>query len=219
MNVSSRPRVFIASPLFNPVQIGLIQRIEDSLSAAGYDFYSARLHSGSERLTPEQRKSYDSWTPVYLSNERGLDSCRVQICVLEYAMPYGHSLAITLADTEGTVVPLKKHLELPDAGTVWEAGYMRAQGKLVIGFHSTKRAEHLNLMLSHGTDGLITGFDALESFLAGYAPTVRNTSVPERVHSRALAMRQSNREAGFQLEKDAVLFNWDACQTWNREVE
>jgi nucleoside 2-deoxyribosyltransferase len=214
-----RPKIFIASPLFNAAQIAIIAQIEAMLAGHGYDYYSARLHSGSDKLTPEQRRDIRCWDPVFDSNEAGLDECRVCIAVLEYPLPYGQEMGVLrrLGQDEQWTSPtpsvflstdVAEHLEgrgmhhpyaytrleLPDAGTVWETGYMRAQGKIVVGFHSDK-AKHLNLMLSHGCDGLIRGFENLEGFLAHGA---------SRVPTRLLQRKNLNP----MTRNDAALFDW-----------
>lgn len=214
-----KPKIFIASPLFNPNQIAIIERIENLLTEKGYDFYSARLHSGSDKMTPEQRKDITAWDPVFDSNERGLDECDVMIAVLEYAMPpreYPAHIQMAIIDNPdlepcgpGTVFT---PIELPDAGTVWECGYHRAQGKLVLGFH-TDQAKHLNLMLSHGCDGLIKGWENLDGFLTEpkYMPVI-----PERLVKRLKIIGRKNSEI-----TDSY-FNWKFTESWdaaNKEVE
>ena len=180
-------KIFIASPLFNPQQTAIIERIEQIITAAGHTFYSARLHSGSDKMTPEERKDLRAWDPIFESNVKGLDDCEAMIAVLEYAMPKGQSLIL---HENGTAL---REVELPDAGTVWEMGYHRAQDKPVIGFHSQERPAHLNLMLTHGCMGLVLGYGALESFLKPGTPSeARGT------------------------------FQWSACSPWeadSRQVE
>ena len=179
-------KIFIASPLFNPEQIAIIEQIERTITAAGHDFYSARLHSGSDKMTPEERKVLSAWDPIFESNVKGLDDCDAMIAVLEYAMPEDRSLF--RCDRVDGVWQTTASVELPDAGTVWEMGYHRAQDKQVIGFHSKERPAHLNLMLTHGCMGLVLGFGALESFLRPGTP-------------------QEARGA----------FNWSACSAWEAE--
>jgi hypothetical protein len=119
-----KPKIFIASPLFNPEQIEIITQIEDLLRIHGYDFYSARLHSGSDKMSPEQRKDIRSWDPVFESNIRGLDECRVMIAVLEYAMPKNRAISVLELDTDNTDESnpygfgVRKYtpIELPDSG-------------------------------------------------------------------------------------------------------
>lgn len=175
--------IFIASPLFNPPQIELIKQIESAISAAGHSFYSARLHSGSDQLSPEDRKNLKAWDPVFDSNVKGLNAADMCVAVLEYRQPEGVELGIRTkkwdmheSDPDVPEWTWVHGVELPDAGTVWEMGYMSAQGKPVVGFHSEKRPEHLNLMLTHGCKGLLLGMDALQRFLTNRtadAPVLR----------------------------------------------
>lgn len=205
---SARPRVFIASPLFNAPQIAIIQGIEKRLTAAGFDFYSARLHSGSDQLSPEDRKDIRKWDPVFESNEDGLYDCRVMIAVLEYALPGKQQIFLC----DGEYPEPETPLSLPDAGTVWEMGHFRTQGKLVLGFH-TNKAGHLNLMLTHGVDGMLLGFDALEKFLV----QPERTQLPTRLGRRCTA-----KNARASLRSDSLLFDWSATSDWDastKEVE
>ncbi len=76
-------------------------------------------------------------------------------------------------------------LELPDTGTVYEMGFIRGHRAAMhsyasshvfyrcppcIGFHPTKLSAQMNLMLTHGVDGFITGHDDLLQF---FHPTYR----------------------------------------------
>lgn len=200
----NKPKIFIASPLFNTAQHEILDQIESILEQHDYTYYSARKHSGSDLLTPEQRKDINAWNPVFDSNRQGLDECRVCIAVLEYAYPEGTTLCVVKNS-------VAMQVELPDAGTVWETGYLHAQGKLVLGFHTTKQAKHLNLMLTHGCDGLLTGYGSLHSFLGG-PKSLQDVAIPERVHKRLL------RVPG-QAFYDAYRFNWTATQPWGKDVE
>lgn len=204
--------IFIASPLFNPPQIQLIEQIEQAITRAGHEFYSARLHSGSDKLTPEQRKDLAAWDPVFESNVRGLDDADLCIAVLEYRQPEEVRLELVRYDQQksreagfkpGDKIPgeLLALPELPDAGTVWEMGYLAAQGKPVIGFHSQERPAHLNLMLTHGCQGLLLGLPALEEFL-------------QNPGGESLVWEWG--------KKHLYPFGWTACSAWDaasRQVE
>lgn len=222
------PKVFIASPLFNEPQIEIIKQIEQLLTDNEFPFYSARLHSGSDKLTAEQKRSLVNWDPVFESNVQGLDECTVMIAVLEYALPhreYPAHIAMGLLDSpqeepfgSGTSFT---PIELPDAGTVWEMGYHKAQNKIVIGFHQDK-AKHLNLMLSHGCDAMIKGFDNLALFLAG-PEGPHTTLIPKSVTSM-LQKCVDNRwhEKHVELSETSGRFNWTASEAFdakNKEVE
>lgn len=229
---STKPKIFIASPLFNGPQIETIIQIERLLSDYGYDFYSARLHSGSGKMTSEQRKDINAWDPVFDANEQGLNECRVMIAVLEYALPEGDKTELFQRgahvgmdfDGEPEYASKRTRIELPDAGTVWEAGYFRAQGKLVLGFH-TNQAKHLNLMLSHGCDGMIRGFGNLRTFLGG-SDFPAGLPITQRLTSRAYRMlgyyADFNLPKSAQILLDATLFDWSAVEQWDaktKEVE
>lgn len=223
--MANKPKVFIASPLFNPPQIEIIEKIEALLEKNGYEYYSARKHSGSDKMTPEQRKDLRAWDPVFDSNEQGLNECRVMIAVLEYALPEGEALTLSrmFAEPDDLYCEIRECVELPDAGTVWEAGYHRAQGKLVVGFH-TDQAKHLNLMLSHGCDGLIKGWDNLKQFIEG--ETLNASLLPGNVKKRIETVMNRYRRAGLETNSrimlDACDFDWEATEGWdaaNKEVE
>jgi len=209
-----KPKVFIASPLFNEPQIEIIAKIEDLLTKYGYKYYSARKHSGSDKMTPEQRKDIHAWDPVFNSNEQGLNECRVMIAVLEYALPdctYFGSLYSPCVEPFGPGTQFTP-IELPDAGTVWECGYHRAQGKLVLGFHQDK-AKHLNLMLTHGCDGMIRGWENLECFLQDDC-----VKLPKRMMDKARRVHVRNPK----FQQDAYCFNWEHVEEWDasrKEVE
>ena len=236
-----KPRVFIASPLFNRPQHELLDNVEAILSNNGFDYYSARKHSGSDKIPKDRLKDMSAWDPVFKSNEDGLNECQVMICVLEYAMPKGVSLVIHGHSFVGVEMLFKK-IELPDAGTVWEAGYHRAQGKLVIGFHSQKRPEHLNLMLTHGVDGLLLGYEALDTFLntpdlcksfladtdssyLKYAENLRGmypflAKGNNRVIDRSFKIASKGKIGkATRLLRNSCLFNWDSCTDWDQDVE
>lgn len=201
-------RIFIASPLFNESQHEIIGSLETLLTSLGYDYYSARQHSGSDRLTPEQKKTFDAWTPVYESNVHGLDSCDAMIAVLEYALPKNQGLMLVNGLDEYPEERTFTDLSLPDAGTVWEIGYHIAQGKPVIGYYSfpEQNASHLNLMLSHGVHALTFGPENLKKFLE--PADVLNA--PTRAQVRALRELSKECSTWFLSRDWSSAKNWDA---------
>ncbi len=158
-----KPKVYIAGPLFNSQQVEILKRIEETLSSYEYSIYRPRLDSGSHLMSLEEKKDYNKWTPIFNRNEEEIHSCDILLAVLEYPMPRGNKLGIYREDGD-TIVPLVKSIEIPDSGTVWEMGAARALGKLVIGFYPTKENNKINLMLSHGCDGMIVGWRNLKGF-------------------------------------------------------
>lgn len=151
-------KVFIASPLFNEPQIAIIREIEEALNRAQIPFYSARLHSKSDQIPPEERKNPRAWDAVFDSNVQGLNTSTHMIAVLEYAYPPETSLNVISSISGAEVV--RTPISLPDAGTVWEMGYFHALRRPVYGYHRDQ-AGHLNLMLTHGCSGMVVGTDQL----------------------------------------------------------
>lgn len=158
-----KPRIYIAAPFFNSEQVRIVAMIEGLIKSFDFPFYSPRLDSGSRLLSPEDRKIREKWQPVLHSNIDELDKADLILAVLEYAMPQGYSLFAGRSHID--VVGEMKKLELPDNGVVFECGYAYARGKSIIGFHSTKPLDEMNLMLSHTMSGHITGFEDLARFL------------------------------------------------------
>ena len=155
-------KVYIAAPLFNPAQIEIIESIEELCYDASLDFYSPRLHSGSSLLSPEDRRHFEKWTPVFESNEQALHQCDCMIAVLEYAQTPGFRLGLEVVTNSGDPMDFIP-LEIPDTGVVWEMGVMNALNKPVFGYHSTKQPEQMNLMLTHSLAGMLCGKPALEA--------------------------------------------------------
>lgn len=228
----SKPKVFLASPLFNKEQHLLLDKVEGLLAKYGFDFYSARHHSGSASMTAEDRKDMAKWDPIFEANVTGLNECQVCLANIGYQQPEGTRLAILrkLLPHEhyftpdprvflqcGSTIPADSQLhgngphlatfaELPDAGTVWEMGYMHAQNRLVIGFHPEAQPAHMNLMLTHGCDGIVTGYDNLETFLS-IAGNELSMVYPPKLGTR----RQYTHIGGPGLSDYADYFDWTAC--------
>lgn len=159
-------KIYIAGPLFNQQQVAILEQIETILTETNHTYYSPRLDSGSDKLTPEDKKVFENWTPVFKSNEQALWECDAMIAVVEYAMSDDTQLGIAADVQQGEGwcdVSSFTQVELPDSGTVWEMGYMRCMGKPIIIFHSGELTSKLNLMLIHGVDEVILGFDNLRS--------------------------------------------------------
>jgi nucleoside 2-deoxyribosyltransferase len=209
--------LFIASPLFNPFQHGIIGRIEDLCIAKGIEFYSAR--KDSEPFVPkgEDKKNPDAWDKVFQNNEEGLQACHIMIAVLGYALPenqkFGLATGVDHSFEHGVRMADFKHVEIPDSGTVWEMGYFRALGKPVIGFHPTRRADDINLMLTHGCDGLISGWDSLTDFFTERV-AFDYDSIPSRLWSFPKELLGSEEE---RIRETATQFDWNAVERWGAQ--
>jgi nucleoside 2-deoxyribosyltransferase len=196
----NKPRIYIGGPFFNQPQIEIISKIQGMLTRHGFSYYSPRLDSGSLDLSPEDRKDPAKWKPIFQSNVDNLHTCGVLLAVVEYAMEKGTALALCHEEPIYRSPPLQsgvilkaaggRSIELPDSGTVWEMGYVRALNDFaehvsacgltpppkrpIVAFHSSKPPEKLNLMLSHGADVIVSGWSRLESMLGNYPHSFTN---------------------------------------------
>lgn len=229
----ARPKIFIASPLFNPEQVDIIKAVETLCESRGLDYYSARKHSGSNHLSPEDRKSHSKWEPVFESNEQGLRDADLMIAVLEYALPEEVELGLRRTQildelspeilrnagvnsgdtprTRQTFTPI----EIPDAGTIFEVGYFRAMGKPVIGFHSTKPSANMNLMLTHGCHGMVSGWENLALFFAH-----PDASTDWEAHNKGLknflaSLLPYGSDHIEAVNQTARQFRWSVCSTFD----
>lgn len=213
------PKVFIASPLFNPQQMLVIDGIEQLLHSRQLEYYSARHDSESHVPKGDDKKKPEAWNGVFRNNEEGLRDCDIMIAVLSYAlapdcmMGTGEMINFSHQKNLPTQVVMNsfKPLELPDSGTVWEMGYFRALDKIVIGFHPEKRGDHLNLMLTHGCDGLISGWDNLSKFIGSMNPVM---SCGERLQNRMHEVGPLQAQVMYTI---ACHFDWEAIELWGAQ--
>ena len=239
-----KPKIFIASPLFNSAQHAVLDHIESCLTGLGYEFYSARHHSGSDKLSPDQKKVLANWNPVFDSNVQGLDDCHVCIANIGYQYPAGTELVLkrkadaavlaALVPGKGETVTITHEpddagsvneewsevahlmpLSLPDSGTVWEMGYMRAQGKLIIGYHPEEQPGLLNLMLSHGCDGIVTGERNLQKLLLPHPEAV--IALPDELQKRVNKLAMYDMRDSDSLEYSAKFFDWQWVQGYKAD--
>jgi hypothetical protein len=136
--------------------------------------------------------------------------------VIRKDLPGGRERVTTFtAQTFGRV-------EIPDLGTAWEMGYARGwNGALsivgqpgehrylpVVAFHTFKPPAELNLMLAHGCDGILTGWDAMHGFLSPTLP-----ASPERQRT---ADRMYQRGCPWSVARS---FDWSVPQVYAGEIE
>lgn len=184
-------QIYIAGPLFNGPQIAILEQIEQHCENNSIGYYSPRLHSGSHLLSPEDKKDFDKWTPVFEENARAVEKSDLVLAVLSYAMPEDQSLQICkgvpaynneqdfLAKIQnGWNWDPKTIIHLPDSGTVWEMGAAHALQIPVIGYF-LEAPKQLNLMLSHCCEGLLVGDEKLKEWFNSYCD-MPGISVHER---------------------------------------
>lgn len=209
--------IFIASPLFNPEQHGILDTIEELCTKYGYGFYSAR--HDSEPFVPkgEDKKNPEAWDGVFLNNQEGLMKCKLMIAVLQYKLPYGKTLGVATGLQPGFEHGVRMSdftpVDMSDNGTVWEMGFFRGQGKLVVGFHPEKPITSLNVMLSHGCDGLISGWENLARFLEG-----PNTNDTDAELNRIMKSRPRGATIDGECYNMYHDFDWSACGRWGAQA-
>jgi hypothetical protein len=176
--------------------------------------------------------------PIFQANEDALSECDVLLAVLDYALPEGTKLGLC-QEGECSSSTLDWHLttelNLPDNGTVWEMGYCRALGIPVIGFYPEPRApEALNLMLSHGTEGIVLGWEKLDYFMGlGFAQVLIDDMGQEELcraaqahcphlFDRAEYLRKTlwakDYEPRDQYLRSVIRFDWNECHNFEGEV-
>lgn len=112
-------QVYIAAPLFNPVQIEQIVRIERVLRDACHEIFSPRnltASSGGKIENAEHARA------VKEGNKAWLRQADTLLAVLNYPRQHGQSLHVIEPAADGpSIAPVE--LKLPDAGVCWEMGY------------------------------------------------------------------------------------------------
>ena len=152
-------RIYLAGPFFNEVQEQHAISLRDSLRANGYIVYapvSEKWEEGS-RISPQE---------IFGRNIRWMLQCDYALCQLDYPLLKNQKLGLDTysvhADTKEISVH-KTEIDLPDSGTIWEMGFLFAQGKTIIGYYAeTKKKRKLNLMLVNALNGFVD--DPLDMF-------------------------------------------------------
>lgn len=167
-------KFYIAAPFFNPAQNALVESIELAFCDAQIPFFSPRLSTGNKKpgpITPEM--AHD----IFQSNMLGLHECDAMLAVLDWKLPEGELICRGRLKPVGPMeekaapyassyfAPIGTPLHLPDTGTVYEMGYMHAKGRPIVGYTERDRSEALNLMLTTGLRGVISGKSELLDFL------------------------------------------------------
>lgn len=171
---------YIAAPFFNTAQIELVERIEVRFEKAKVPgFFSPRktdTNQKKELTDVDARRIFDR-------NNDEMLMCDNVLVVLDWKMPVGLEIwPCEVERQDGTLAKVgRTPLNIPDTGTVWEAGFIyglnfRSKGgqipKNIYGFTERPKGDKVNIMLTQCLDGVIYGLEDLEKFLAGDSSVV-----------------------------------------------
>lgn len=205
-------KIYLAGPFFNEVQVTELIKIENVFEDRRIQIYSPRLHSGSHRMTPEQRKNRSNWDSVYRSNIDAMHSCDIMLAILDYQLPKGREVHVVDNYDGYTINPITGHemvdslikLQIPDTGTVFEMGYFNALQKPVIGYVS-QMPKSMNLMLTHGVHGVVEGAKNLLKFLTPGTPNYPDSwteMLAQYTADRKYDYAENYRQMGMMLDFD-----------------
>lgn len=177
-------RFYLAGPFFNPVQVGLINELENALDPHHQVFSPRReCFVAPDGSALERQRAFE------LNCQHVADADLV-LAVLTYALPPRQSLRVvtmpepaallTRSFLSGAVqVPtFSPPLALPDTGTVWELGYAYARRQIagkphLLAFYSDYPAA-VNLMLAEGFDDYLVGAAELDKWLRDGSPLTKS---------------------------------------------
>lgn len=133
-------KVYFAAPFFNPDQVALNDSLIKAIESVEGVSVWAPQRDGI--LCPKDA-SEEVRHKVFCLDAEQISACQCMVAVLDYL---GADLC-RIPDTQesASVVDLP-HINLPDAGTVWEMGYAYSVGLPILGFSTS--GSGFNLMLS-----------------------------------------------------------------------
>lgn len=138
--------VYIASPLFHPLDLETIQSVENMLERHGIKYFSPRKEGGDlAAIPPAERQA--AAKKMYDMNVYAIRDCDLIIVNLDPTAKYPTPVS--------------------DLGTVWEQGMaygMKVAGmeKKIVSFGTG--GQRCNIMLAFSTDTHINGISSLEKF-------------------------------------------------------
>lgn len=182
MPIPESPAFYLAAPFFNPVQLKLVQEIEQIFMEQQVRLISPRLQDENKKPGP---LSAEDAAVIYRRNIQGLHSADYVLAVVDWLLPTSQEIrVVNFHRGEGECEEIKSvsglasgPLNIPDAGTVYEMGYAAALLQSRIGCQGyvagtpktllfVPKPRKLNLMLTQGVSGFIQGFRHLEKFLS-----------------------------------------------------
>jgi nucleoside deoxyribosyltransferase len=158
--------VYVAGPFFNPVQISILEEVEEVLNRSSVPMYLPRIDGGVLDMSGDKASTHESAKECYNHDIEALHKCDYMIAVLPYALD-GEMLATGTVEFDGfrkKFVANNWGLVLPDTGTVWEIGYFTALQKPVVGYYPIGLTK-LNIMLCQSMRGVITGTHSLKKWV------------------------------------------------------
>jgi nucleoside 2-deoxyribosyltransferase len=115
-------RVYIAAPFFNEQQIKIVEAVEIALESRDINYYSPRSEGSLSDMTREQQEQARRY--IFETNVNNMNICTHMLACVEYK----------------------------DTGTIWEMGFMFAQGKPIVMLSSD--LSKINVMLAESALGI-----------------------------------------------------------------
>jgi nucleoside 2-deoxyribosyltransferase len=115
-------KVYIAAPFFNEEQIKIVEQVELCLESRNIEYFSPRSEGTLSAMTREEQEA--SRKAIFQSNVDNMGLCTHMIACVDFK----------------------------DTGTIWEMGFMFAQGKgiVMMAYDSSK----VNVMLAESAIGI-----------------------------------------------------------------
>lgn len=133
------PKLYLASPFFNPQQLAVLETIEKAIDEMpNLTYYSPRVDGVLKDMTPEERKA--AGPRLFRLNCKMVRECDAVLALKDYS----------------------------DTGTTWETGFAYGIGRPVFGFRSNP-SQPLNIMVLQSFAAAIYGYTELGVFLRTYA--------------------------------------------------
>ena len=132
--------IYLGGPFFNEQQESWAIYLAYQLRERGFKVYAPvdeKWEEGSKKTANE----------IFIRNLQWMLHSKMMLAQMDYPIEPPNVLALV-----NTNDWLYETINMPDSGTVWEMGYMYAQGKPVIGY-TAKPVSQINLMLSECLDG------------------------------------------------------------------
>lgn len=165
-------RVYIAAPFFTPMEIGVVQTIENMLDEFGIPYFSPRKDGGNDSRQGSVRENAKA---IFEANIEALQACNKVLAVLDRFPADNQEVWLCERDVHDILLPVRGPLKQPDIGTVWELGYFAALryaglthgDSSIFGFTRVARNySSMNVMILEGVDAVCYGLEELAMALS-----------------------------------------------------